>query len=152
MNSDGNKPKRKSRQWMVWEDKYILEHYKNMPRPEMADALQRTEGAVRARMFALGLGTGDGSKQKRDERGWREETNCTSVCICSAVYRGQKLKDIAEDLNRPLSQVEFVYNRSLKDGTYNRVKMNIENPPEKSGGSSGIASICVRGRRAAISD
>ena len=39
MNSDGNKPKRKSRQWMVWEDKYILAHYKNMPRPEMADAL-----------------------------------------------------------------------------------------------------------------
>lgn len=152
MNSDENKPKRKSRQWTVWEDKYILAHYKNMPRPEIADALQRTDGAVKTRMYTLGLGTSGESKQKRDERGWREETSCTAVCICSAVYRGQKLKDIAEDLSRPLSQVEFVYNRSLKDGTYNRVKRYIESPSEKSGGSSGIASRYVRGRRAAISD
>ena len=147
--------KRKSAPWTAEDDEYIMNHYKTTTRLEIAKALQRTEGAVKNRMWKLDVlkdALKNVNKAKRDDRGWRDETSCTGVCICSAVIRGQTLEEIAEDVNRPLSQVEFVYERSLKDGTFDRVKRYLETPSEKSGGSSGKAGRYLRGRRAAVSD
>ena len=114
--------------WSKRDLKFLIDNYGNMSVDDIAAKLKRTSDAVRMRAYSLGITKGQ-QKQKQElqkkfekkQPPWREETDCTAVCICSSVIRGQRLEDIAVDLYRPLEQVRQVYERSLTDGTYNRV-------------------------------
>lgn len=114
--------------WVKRDLKFLIDNYDNMSVDDIAAKLNRSSGAVRAKAFSLGITKGQQKEkqelQKKFEKKqprWREETDCTAVCICSSVIRGQELESIAIDLYRPLKQVRQVYERSLTDGTYDRV-------------------------------
>lgn len=114
--------------WSKQDDTFLIDNYDNMSVDDIAAKLNRSSGAVRMRAYSLGLTKGQQKEkqelQKKFEKKqprWREETDCTAVCICSSVIRGQELENIAVDLYRPIKQVRQVYERSLTDGTYNRV-------------------------------
>ena len=121
--------------WTKDDEDFVRQNYNKMDSADIAKKLNRSVAAIKQKACALGLTKRQMrekadliTKFKENPPPWREETSCTAVCICSSVIRGQKLVDIAIDLYRPLQQVEEVYERSLTDGTYNRVKKYLESP------------------------
>ena len=114
--------------WSKRDVKFLIDNYENMRIDDIAAKLKRSSNAVRIKAFSLGITRAQKQEQREMEKKfaekqppWREETSCTAVCICSSVIRGQRLEDIAVDLYRPIEQVRQVYERSLTDGTYDRV-------------------------------
>lgn len=113
------------------EIKFLYESSGKLTIEEASRALDRSTASVRSKIAYINkVNPAEKIRLKRCLRkdrksgmsSWREETVCTVPMICSAVYRGESFKQIAADINRPAEQVEYIYKRSLEDGSYEKIK------------------------------
>lgn len=122
------------KKWAECEIRFLKEYYENasMTVREIADMIDRPEGAITHKANKLGLYRGQRyNKRKREQRRKsdgkkavppREIQDASYTNICASVLDGDSFEKIAEDTNRPVAQVKEIYEQGVRRGRLDAIK------------------------------